>query len=157
MRHFFTATSLYSNYNAIRADVKHNVKKRQGSGVMAYRGDIAVSDARKTIGALLELTLFENNVSGIVDYYRGPVVVLLETKLAVDKTDVPYVAKVECVRWYGPYATRKSLIVFRRVRQCLQSSPTTLGCDSDIFKLDVLDWTSRLSPDNRWHLALFEI
>ena len=119
MRHFFTATSLYNNYNAIRADVKHNVKKRQGSRIMTCRGDIAVSDARKAIGALLELTLVESNVSGIVYDHRGSVVILLETKPAVNETDVPDVPEIPCVSWNASHMSRKSLIIFSRVQQCL--------------------------------------
>ena len=74
------------------------------------------SDARNAIGAFLEVALLESDVFPVVDKACGPVVVVFETEPAVQKTDIPDVAEVPCVRRYSPYVAWEPLVVFCRVR-----------------------------------------
>ena len=93
----------------------------------------AESDTRNAVGTLLEVTLFESNILGVIDNKCGPVVVLFEPKAAVEKTDISYVAEVRRVSRYRSNLAGEPLVVLLRIKQSLRSRVPALGCDPDIL------------------------
>ncbi len=60
--------------------------------------------------------MLESDIFPVVDNQCRPVVILLETEAAVEKTDILDVAEVPCVCGNGPHVARKALVVFCRVQ-----------------------------------------
>lgn len=91
-------------------------KIASGSGTAIRRGDIAVSYPPEATGALLEIAFFEDDVLSVVDDRCGSIIILFESKTAVEKTDIPDVSEVPGISWDWPYVAREPLIVFWRIQ-----------------------------------------